>query len=304
MADSPALKKIKEFSIALKDAFYALSFWKRAIISSFLGAVAGSSFLGFINRYALYWYAYTRGCRVPVEGVPYLDLAVSLLSFALLLVTLGGSIGLYGLLKTALPRSKARVQSEGACAESRANGEHAISSGELGAGRSDNGGNRSAFVVVKNIIRSSLAPVMLLVGSAVLVGLVSNMVSVFKGETVGLKEVIIEAIGNTLTILLFSFIVICVSVTPGIILTVVRILTHDSRYIRLAFVMITVVGFLVIIASLFIPSLYGELLKRTRFGGGYVSIEHRTADNLTMTSLGELILVTNDSYSQPSHRLR
>ncbi len=91
-----AIGSAKDYGRRLWQWFLALSFWKRALISSFLGAFAGSTILGFINRYALFYYCYTQEIRIPVEGVPYLDLAVSLLSFAFIALALISTFVVHG----------------------------------------------------------------------------------------------------------------------------------------------------------------------------------------------------------------
>lgn len=64
--------------------FWSLDYWQRMLLVTGFSALSGSMFIGFINRYALYVYAYTQGVRIPVEGVPYLDLAVTLVSFGVI----------------------------------------------------------------------------------------------------------------------------------------------------------------------------------------------------------------------------
>lgn len=88
-------KKITEAYRFIIKWFWALPVWKRAIFSSFIGAIGGSSIVGFFNRYALYWHALQQGFRVPVEGVEYLDLAISLLSFAFIFTSVVGSVLIY-----------------------------------------------------------------------------------------------------------------------------------------------------------------------------------------------------------------
>jgi hypothetical protein len=88
-------EKINTYYKAAKKWFWALPVWKRAILSSVIGAIGGSSVIGFFNKYALYYHALRQNFRVPVEGVEYLDLAVTLLSFALLTVSILGTIMIY-----------------------------------------------------------------------------------------------------------------------------------------------------------------------------------------------------------------
>ncbi len=96
MENKPKLLiKINEYYIYLKTWFWALPVWKRAILSSIIGAIGGSSIIGFFNTYALYYHALCQGFRVPIEGVEYINLAVSLMSFAIIIVSVLGTIILY-----------------------------------------------------------------------------------------------------------------------------------------------------------------------------------------------------------------
>lgn len=72
-----------------------ISVFYRLMLGTVAGALGGSGFITFINKYAMYWYAYSYGCRVPVEGIPYLSLAVSAVSFAFLSLALLSSTGTY-----------------------------------------------------------------------------------------------------------------------------------------------------------------------------------------------------------------
>jgi len=92
------LEKIKHVYKEIKQWFWALPMWKRAILSSFIGAIGGSSIIGFFNKYALYYHAICQGFRVPVEGVEYIDLAITLVSFAFVFISIIGSITIYGFL--------------------------------------------------------------------------------------------------------------------------------------------------------------------------------------------------------------
>jgi hypothetical protein len=66
------LHKIIDNAKAVISWLGGLSPFIRLIIASTFGAFGGSTFVGFLNTYALYNYAYSYGSRVPVEGVPYL----------------------------------------------------------------------------------------------------------------------------------------------------------------------------------------------------------------------------------------
>jgi hypothetical protein len=55
----------------------------RLLISALASAVAGG-YLGVLAEYGAYWYAYHYGIRPPLEGIPYIGLAVAGLTFAVL----------------------------------------------------------------------------------------------------------------------------------------------------------------------------------------------------------------------------
>jgi len=63
-----------------------------------LGTLAGTLFIGFLNNFALYNYAFRFGARIPIEGVSELNLALSAASFAFLLVSISCATIGYGLL--------------------------------------------------------------------------------------------------------------------------------------------------------------------------------------------------------------
>lgn len=65
-----------------------LSVGVKLLIGSAVGALGGSTFIGFISEYATYNFAFSHGVRLPVEGVPYLRVAATLLSLAVLAVAL------------------------------------------------------------------------------------------------------------------------------------------------------------------------------------------------------------------------
>lgn len=64
------------------------TFRYRLMAGSALGALGGAAFLGFLNTYAVYWYAYSCGCRIPIEGVGYLSVAVALMSMSFIIIVL------------------------------------------------------------------------------------------------------------------------------------------------------------------------------------------------------------------------
>lgn len=72
--------------------------WLQVVLGSFVAVLGGSSFITFLNKYAIYNYAVAYGGRLPAEGVPYIDIAISILSFAFLAVSLICALMIYGLL--------------------------------------------------------------------------------------------------------------------------------------------------------------------------------------------------------------
>jgi multisubunit Na+/H+ antiporter MnhC subunit len=92
------ITKLKKAYELIKNWFWALPIWKRAILSSLIGAIGGSSIIGFFNKYALYYHALKQGFRIPIEGVEYINLAVSPLSFAFIITSIFGTVLIYGLL--------------------------------------------------------------------------------------------------------------------------------------------------------------------------------------------------------------
>lgn len=97
-ASSPGISTIWGRLKSILNWLRELSIWYRLLLGAVLGTLGGSTFLGFLNTYAVYWYAYSYGCRVPVEGVPYLNLAVSMLSLALIASVLMSAYLVYGVL--------------------------------------------------------------------------------------------------------------------------------------------------------------------------------------------------------------
>ena len=72
--------------------------WIKLALASVIGVLGGSGFITFLNKYAIYNYAVSYGGRLPVENVPYIDVAISVLSFAFLAISLISALLAYGLL--------------------------------------------------------------------------------------------------------------------------------------------------------------------------------------------------------------
>lgn len=61
-----------------------LSLAIKITISTLTSIFAGAGFIGFISEYATYYYAISNGARLPVEGVPYLQMTITMISVILL----------------------------------------------------------------------------------------------------------------------------------------------------------------------------------------------------------------------------
>lgn len=78
----------------LRSSFFALPVWGQWLIISAVKSVAASTLMSFLAVYATAVFAVRHGFRVPVEGVPYINFAVALCTFA----TFGASIVIFSLL--------------------------------------------------------------------------------------------------------------------------------------------------------------------------------------------------------------
>jgi len=83
--------------IALSVSRWALPL--KFLVSAALGAVAGSSVLGFLLEYATYSYSLAYGFRPPVEGIPYLRAILTGASFALLVTGSALAAGILHLMR-------------------------------------------------------------------------------------------------------------------------------------------------------------------------------------------------------------
>lgn len=206
-----------------------LSIWHRLVLGALLGALGGSTFIGFLNTYALYRYAFRYDARIPVEGVPYLGLAASVLSFAFLFMALSCATLIYGLLRasTALIRT----------------------------------GFSSVAAIVWKLLRPSMeadhrrTAGWLSIVSSILSGFLTAVVSAAAWQpSLGSFEfkrpelVLVAVIG-----------------VAGVGLTVLSIYPNWVRwialYLTLALVMLTA-------AALFIPEFYAARLRQIGYGGG------------------------------------
>lgn len=73
-----------EIANTVRRAFgYALPF--KMIITGLVAALGGSGYVGFLSEYATYFYSWHLGFRLPAEGSPYLKIAISSITFLILL---------------------------------------------------------------------------------------------------------------------------------------------------------------------------------------------------------------------------
>jgi len=73
-----------EIANTFRKAFgYVLPF--KMIITGLVAAVGGSGYVGFLSEYATYFYSWHLGFRVPAEGSPYLKIAISSITFLILI---------------------------------------------------------------------------------------------------------------------------------------------------------------------------------------------------------------------------
>lgn len=92
------IKETTEKVIASFKELIAVYPWIKLALASVIGVLGGSGFITFLNKYAIYNYAVSYGGRLPVENVPYIDIAISVLSFAFLAISLISALLVYGLL--------------------------------------------------------------------------------------------------------------------------------------------------------------------------------------------------------------
>jgi hypothetical protein len=80
------MQEIKQLYQAIKSKIEAggiLSLAIRLTIGALLGILSGSTILGMISKYGLFFFAYFHGARIPIEGLDVLSPAATLFSFIL-----------------------------------------------------------------------------------------------------------------------------------------------------------------------------------------------------------------------------
>lgn len=79
---SSVFKVIKK----IVTSFLALHAVARYLILSVLSAMFGAGYVGIISEFASYYFAWQSGFRIPAEGIPYLAMTISTISFFLFIV--------------------------------------------------------------------------------------------------------------------------------------------------------------------------------------------------------------------------
>ena len=90
-------EKMNSFIESFKLLLQASPWLKLAFIS-FMGMLGGSTFVAFINKYAIYNYMLSYGARLPLEGVQFIDIAVSVMSFLVVFASLVSLFFVFGLM--------------------------------------------------------------------------------------------------------------------------------------------------------------------------------------------------------------
>ncbi|MBV4366310.1 hypothetical protein [Erwinia phyllosphaerae] len=62
-------------------SFFNLATPVKLVISSLITALSGTTYFAIINKVAMYWYSIENGFRLPVEGSPFITIAISSVTF-------------------------------------------------------------------------------------------------------------------------------------------------------------------------------------------------------------------------------
>lgn len=239
--------------------FAGLSIWYQLFIGTALGSLGGSTFVGLINKYAVYAYTYNYGARVPVEGVPYLGLAVSVVSFTFLLISLTSATLIYALL---FALSKAlRIASLALLERLRRLLEKLRSSDERG---------QRLFEILRQI---------LMLTSSTLAGVTTSFGSL---RSLDLFDLEIE-----------SRVLPAAAIALAVLLTILSIWPWLVKWFAVG---LTAALIIVICVALFQPPFYAGFLRTIRYGGGSaITITcHDEASCRAPTSSTYLFLITSD----------
>lgn len=76
-----------------------LSIPVKLILGGLLGALGGSGYIGFLSEYATYYYAWDNSFRIPAEGSPYLKIAITSITFLIIIASSFLFVGFYAMVK-------------------------------------------------------------------------------------------------------------------------------------------------------------------------------------------------------------
>jgi hypothetical protein len=255
---------------SLKSAvrwFLDRSIWYRLIISAILGALGGSTLVGFLNNYAVYFYAFWHGARVPVEGVPYLSLAASLVSFAMLMSSFLCATLIYGMfwfIASSLNKMFPKAHDDQSVQTDEENEEPAVPVSRRST--------PSTWADWISFVSSILSSVIASLGF------------------IGIKELFLRggAVAASYWQVLVVFAVLSV--------VIVYLAFHPERTKWFA-VCLTVLLVVSICVCLFIQPIYSRFLAEIRYGGG-VDVTITTTDQTgkIQETTGALFLTTSESY--------
>ena len=249
-------QKLRNFYNQAKIWFWALPVWKRAILSSLVGAFGGSSVIGFFNRYALYYHAVKQNFRVPVEGVEYLDLAVSIMSFAIITISIIGTIAVYSVLNFIADLFTRLIIRDK---------------------------NKKAATVVKRII-------VVLQSILGIAGFLSGGSSLFDSITSLLEFDSTASTKQFIYVLIYLAIPIVIFIVLGVMFA-----KKESARKQVTLILV-LLGIFTITASLFNQTIYKKFLRQIQFGGELpIKVEYRAADNTQAFTSGLLLIRTNKS---------
>ncbi|GAB5400146.1 MAG: hypothetical protein Aureis2KO_17310 [Aureisphaera sp.] len=271
---SSILNKLKTGAETIKEWFWALPLWKRAIFTSIIGIFGGSSVIGFLNKYALYLHAIRNNFRVPVEGVEYLDLSISLVSAAFLTISVIGTIIIYNLLRLLkYIFSKFRSHRINKVIKSFTKFR------EVSEGMDD---EDLMGLRLKNLRNSQKK-----------MDFISNLFgSIFGGFLTSVLLIIASYYDNEENLYLIYLLLI--SIIPLAII-IPRLIKNEVviKQVTLGIILIAVVGFS---SLLFIKPVYNTFLSGIKYGGEIlVKIEYRKADNTVGQTEGQLLIRTKNS---------
>lgn len=252
---------LRSNSRRIQTWFWALPLWKRSILTSVIGAFSGSIFLSFINRYALYYYAYRHQFRIPVEGVEYLDLAIALLSFAIIILSVGGTIIIY----------------YGIAALS------AFIASVIEKIKDSSRGRKRNLAKVIQLVLSIIGVVATTLGG--ILDVIPNFL-----ELLGVEENIGSRVTSTT---LFGAIFAFASI--AVLLVVISSFLSSDRSKKIFTLGLVLSGILFLTSLMFHQPFYSTFLANIRYGGEVpVSIEYRKADNTEDIVSGKLLLKTTN----------